>query len=80
MAPTFQSPLYFLCLRNHLRAIHPSLYIIIALGHFTQVIWKKSTEVGFGVGVKDNVWTICANYMPAGNMMSEFENNVPRLE
>ncbi|VDQ05278.1 unnamed protein product [Trichobilharzia regenti] len=49
-------------------------------GHFTQVIWKSSRKVGFGVKRADNgreVY-IVARYQPPGNLFGEFRENVPR--
>lgn len=52
-------------------------------GHFTQVIWKGTTEVGIGAATyEDGGWThivVTANYSPAGNLIGAFEENVPRL-
>ncbi len=40
------------------------------VGHFTQVVWKATTQVGFGVA-RGATWTyVVANYNPAGNMWS----------
>ena len=36
-------------------------------GHFTQLIWKDTKEVGFGVAFKGNVVMSVANYFPGGN-------------
>jgi hypothetical protein len=41
-------------------------------GHYTQVVWKKSVELGCGLYDK----TYCCMYGPGGNMMSAFEANV----
>ena len=41
-------------------------------GHFTQVIWKECTHVGFGVS---GIYCV-ARYMPPGNMKGAFEKNV----
>ena len=46
-------------------------------GHFTQVVWKGSREVGFGYAqARDGYYYGVANYYPAGNYLNEFEDNV----
>jgi uncharacterized protein YkwD len=46
-------------------------------GHFTQVVWKNSQEVGFGFARSaDGAFYAVANYYPAGNMMGQFKQNV----
>lgn len=46
-------------------------------GHFTQVVWKGSKEVGFGFAqAKDGYYYGVANYYPAGNYLGEFDSNV----
>ncbi|GHC57806.1 CAP domain-containing protein [Ulvibacter litoralis] len=41
--------------------------------HYTQMVWKKTTEVGVGVGVcEDGSYIIVANYAPSGNMYGTF--------
>ncbi|XP_077986547.1 uncharacterized protein LOC144440946 [Glandiceps talaboti] len=48
-------------------------------GHFTQLVWKSSTEFGIGkVKAKDGRVFIVANYQPPGNMKDQYENNVFR--
>jgi len=48
-------------------------------GHFTQVVWKGSREVGFGFAqARDGYYYGVANYYPAGNYLNEFEENVFR--
>ena len=48
-------------------------------GHFTQVVWKGSREVGFGYAqARDGYYYGVANYYPAGNYINEFEDNVFR--
>ena len=37
-------------------------------GHFTQLIWKDSREVGFGVAFNGNSVYTVANYFPCGNV------------
>ena len=48
-------------------------------GHFTQIIWKDTKEVGFGFAKSNNgVYYGVGNYFPAGNIdtKEEFINNV----
>ncbi|XP_022111277.1 uncharacterized protein LOC110990539 [Acanthaster planci] len=51
------------------------------IGHFTQVIWKDSKELGVGMtttkkGDMGYVY-VCCNYGPPGNVIGRFEQNVP---
>ena len=51
------------------------------VGHFTQIVWKGSREVGFGCGVSRNGgYFIVANYFPAGNYVGQNDNNVFPLQ
>lgn len=53
------------------------LSIKCPIGHFTQVVWKDSTELGVGCAKTDNGKTyVVANYNPPGNMMGKFKENV----
>lgn len=49
-------------------------------GHFTQVVWKASTELGIGKYTgKKGLWTctyVVARYKPAGNYPTKLEDNV----
>ena len=46
-------------------------------GHFTQVIWKDSKEVGFGIAKNKGGYTyVVGNYFPAGNILGRFKQNV----
>ena len=46
-------------------------------GHFTQMIWKKTKEVGFGWGTsKNNKFYFLAYYFPGGNVIGKFKENV----
>ncbi|NER23916.1 MAG: secretion protein [Symploca sp. SIO1C2] len=53
-------------------------------GHFTQVVWKNSTELGCAAaqGVKTlggnqyNAYYVVCQYSPAGNFQGQFPNNV----
>jgi pathogenesis-related protein 1 len=42
------------------------------VGHYTQMVWRKSTRVGFGMAMtKNGMVMLCANYEVAGNMDGE---------
>ena len=43
------------------------------IGHYTQMVWKNTREVGVGVSVcKDGGLIVVANYYPAGNYIDQF--------
>lgn len=53
----------------------------MATGHFTQVVWENSNQLGIGIafsGDSKKVW-IVAEYYPAGNVAGQFPDNVLRL-
>lgn len=46
-------------------------------GHFTQLVWKASTEVGIGKAVApDGKFFVVANFNPPGNFVGRFGENV----
>ncbi|XP_040899179.1 Golgi-associated plant pathogenesis-related protein 1-like isoform X2 [Toxotes jaculatrix] len=47
-------------------------------GHFTQVVWKESTELGVGLATNGKRAFVVGQYRPAGNMAMPgyFEKNV----
>ncbi|XP_077988363.1 Golgi-associated plant pathogenesis-related protein 1-like [Glandiceps talaboti] len=48
-------------------------------GHFTQVVWKGSKELGLGFAPsrnRANTWYVVANYNPAGNVQGQYDQNV----
>ena len=48
-------------------------------GHFTQMVWKDTKEVGFGKYKDRSGQTyVVANYYPAGNVIGYFKSNVLR--
>jgi uncharacterized protein YkwD len=55
-------------------------------GHFTQVVWKGSTQLGCGAaqgtatieGTKYNAFYVVCQYDPAGNMSGDFPANVSK--
>jgi len=46
-------------------------------GHFTQVIWRTTTELGCGRAVCSAAEIWVCNYAPPGNVGGEFKRNVP---
>ena len=49
----------------------------INASRFTQLIWKNSKEVGFGIAKsKSGKYYSVANYYPAGNSLGEYKENV----
>ncbi|CAG2113938.1 unnamed protein product [Medioppia subpectinata] len=49
----------------------------LASGHFTQVVWKESEELGVAKArTKTGKIVVVANYNPAGNMLGDFATNV----
>ncbi|XP_015790486.1 protein PRY2 [Tetranychus urticae] len=49
-------------------------------GHFTQVVWKGSKEIGIGKAVGSKGTFIVCNYKPAGNFIGKFAENVLPLK
>lgn len=55
-------------------------------GHFTQVVWKNSTQLGCGAaqgtkvlnGKTYNAYYVVCQYAPAGNITGQFADNVLR--
>jgi len=46
-------------------------------GHFTQLVWKSSKELGIGIAqAADGTWYVVANYNPPGNISGQFPLNV----
>ncbi|XP_055611020.1 uncharacterized protein LOC129757751 [Uranotaenia lowii] len=46
------------------------------VGHFTQLVWKSTKEVGCGAAVNGkNVYVVC-NYSPPGNYRGQYARNV----
>lgn len=52
------------------------------IGHFTQVVWKGSQQLGCGIGCNSNNYCfVTCNYYPGGNILSQFASNVfPKVE
>ncbi|XP_055379722.1 uncharacterized protein LOC129610924 isoform X2 [Condylostylus longicornis] len=63
--------------RDHNYLVEPKG--IFKAGHFTQMIWKSTKELGVGLAKtrKGKVLVVC-NYDPRGNIVGDFLANVPR--
>lgn len=46
-------------------------------GHFTQVVWKASQQLGVGVATAGGRVVVVANYYPPGNFLGKYQENVP---
>ncbi len=52
-------------------------------GHFTQVVWKSSKELGVGLATDGKTVFVVGQYKPAGNVTNSgyYEQNVqPKTE
>jgi len=50
-----------------------------SVGHFTQVVWKKTEKLGIAKArSKSGKTVVVANYEPAGNWISQYAANVPK--
>lgn len=45
-------------------------------GHFTQLVWKNSKEVGFGLAASNGRHYLVSNYFPPGNYVGQYKDNV----
>lgn len=45
-------------------------------GHFTQLVWKGSAEIGCGAACDGTYCVCCCNYYPAGNFLGKYDSNV----
>ena len=50
------------------------------VGHFTQLVWKDTKEVGFGIGFNGDTLIAVANYYPGGNFNELELQNVGKLK
>ncbi|XP_023323602.1 Golgi-associated plant pathogenesis-related protein 1 [Eurytemora carolleeae] len=58
----------------------PPSGLLLSYGHFTQVVWKGSRELGVGLAKKNGKSYVVAQYNPPGNMRTDYANNVPRAK
>lgn len=46
-------------------------------GHFTQLVWRASTQIGFGATLATSGnWIVVAEFDPPGNVEGQFAANV----
>lgn len=69
------------CSRNRTTLSADFTVLFPPIGHFTQVVWKDSTELGVGMATDGNKAFVVGQYRPAGNMnmAGYFEKNVLKL-
>ncbi|KAA0200048.1 Cysteine-rich secretory protein-2, partial [Fasciolopsis buskii] len=51
-------------------------------GHFTQVVWKKTSRAGFGRALSKDGHSlyVVGRYTPAGNYRGQYKENVPPIK
>jgi pathogenesis-related protein 1 len=57
--------------RDNYRAGPITAQNFAAVGHYTQMVWRATTEVGYGVARGRNGVVIVANYAPGGNLVGQ---------
>ena len=52
------------------------------ISHFTQVVWKETTDLGMATAKSADTFITVARYRPKGNIGSpeDFKKNVPKLK
>ncbi|CAH0545884.1 unnamed protein product [Brassicogethes aeneus] len=61
-------------IQNHQFGVEPK---DLKTGHFTQVVWKDSRELGVGFAKSGGKIIVVTNYEPPGNFIGQFSDNVP---
>ena len=51
-----------------------------AVGHFTQVVWKDSNELGIGYYCKERSCCVVGNYFPGGNFNNNYLTQVQKMQ
>ncbi|XP_043220693.1 protein PRY1-like [Amphibalanus amphitrite] len=65
-------------IKDHKFDVEPKAGVMKS-GHFSQVVWKESKELGVGKArSKSGKIMVVANYDPAGNFIGDFTKNVPK--
>ena len=50
------------------------------IGHFTQLVWKNSRELGIGYYCENKACTVVGNYFPGGNFNNDYKNQVQNFQ
>ena len=73
----------FKIIQIHIIFMHAFSYFFIIIilifsefGHFTQVVWKRTSAIGIGKACKDGKTVIVGTYNPPGNLQGSFAANV----
>lgn len=45
-------------------------------GHFSQMIWKSTKDIGIGLASSNGRFYIVSQYSPPGNILGHFEENI----
>jgi hypothetical protein len=45
-------------------------------GHFSQVVWRSSAEIGIGIAAHEEKFYCVAQYSPPGNVEDQFQENI----
>ncbi|XP_076083248.1 Golgi-associated plant pathogenesis-related protein 1-like [Mytilus galloprovincialis] len=62
----------------HYYGSNPDMDQFMKFGHFTQLVWKEAKQIGVGMAIAKGQCVVVCNYRPAGNMMGDFADNVPK--
>lgn len=49
----------------------------LSSGHFSQVLWMASRQLGVAFAKSNSRIIVVANYLPPGNIIGQFKENVP---
>ena len=64
-------------IKYNFRNLNDNNYDDIEINNFTQLIWKNTKEVGFGLSYdKKGNFYVVANYFPCGNIEGQYQYNV----
>ncbi|XP_011868306.1 PREDICTED: protein PRY1-like isoform X7 [Vollenhovia emeryi] len=62
--------------KEHKFGIEPKVLNTCMYRHFTQIVWKSTTEMGIAMAKRDGTCVVVACYHPRGNIVGQFSENV----